>query len=67
MTTRTNYHYAYALVFVAAMAALLLVAGSLGAGNTPQRAMHDIRIDISAMMATSDSSTLPVTRIEDPI
>ena len=67
MTSRTRYHYAYAFVFVAAMTAVLLVGGLLGAGTTPQAAMHDIRIDIPAMMATSDLTTLPVLHIENPL
>ena len=46
MTSRTRYHYAYAFVLVAAMTAVLLVGGLLGAGTTPQAAMHDIRMDI---------------------
>ena len=29
--------------------------------------MQDVRIDIPAMMATSDSTTLPVLPIENPI
>ena len=67
MTSRTRYHYAYACVFVAAMMAVLLAGGLLGAGTTPQAAMHDIRIDVPAMTATTDSTTLPVVHIENPI
>ena len=67
MTSRTRYHYAYAFVLVAAMTAVLVVGGLLGAGTPPQAAMHDIRIDIPAMMATSDSSTLPALHIENPL
>ncbi len=67
MTSRTRYHYAYAFVLVAAMTAVLLVGGLLGAGTTPQAAMHDIRMDIPAMMATTDSTTLPALHIENPL
>jgi hypothetical protein len=65
MTSRTNYHYAFA--FAVAMMAMFLVGGFLGAGNTPQAAMHDVRIDMPAMMATTDMSTLPVLHIENPL
>ena len=67
MTSRTRYHYAYAFVLVAAMTAVLVVGGLLGAGTTPQAAMHDIRMDIPAMMATTNSTTLPAPHIENPL
>ena len=54
MTSRSRYHYAYAFVFVAATMAVLLAGGLLGAGTIPQAAMHDIRIDVPAIMATTD-------------
>ena len=65
MTSLTRYHYAF--VFLAAMMAVLLAGSLLGAGTTPQAAMHDIRIDVPAIMATTDSTTLPVVHIENPL
>ena len=66
MTSRSRYHYASAFVLAATMA-VLLAGGLLGAGTTPQAAMHDIRIDVPAIMATTDSTTLPVLHIENPL
>ena len=66
MTSQTNSRYA-AFTFVAAMTAMLLVVGSLSAGNTPQGAMHDARIVVSALMATANMSTLPILHIENPL
>ncbi len=64
MTRTTRYA---AFVFVTAMTGALLVAGSLRAGNAPQEATHDARIDIAAMMATTDMATLPLHHIENPL
>jgi hypothetical protein len=67
MTSRTRYHYVYAFMLIAAMTAAFLVGGLLGTRTTTQAAMHDVRIDIPAMMAATDSTMLPVLHIENPL
>jgi len=66
MMPRTHYHYAYAFVFVAVMTAMFLVGGLLSARTTTGPAMDHVRIDVPAMMSSTDSTQLPVHHIENP-
>jgi hypothetical protein len=60
MTSHMNSPYAYKFVFAIAVSAIIVVAGSVGAGNGERR------IDASTLLSSPEIANLPVLTVQDP-
>jgi hypothetical protein len=61
MTTQMNSPFASKFVFAIAVAGMIAVAGSVGAGNTEHH-----RIDPSTLLTSAQIADLPVLTVEQP-
>jgi hypothetical protein len=62
MTSQTNSPYAFKFVIAIALTGMIVVFGSVGAGNSQQRP----QIDPSALLTSAAIANLPVVYVAEP-
>ena len=66
MTSQLNSRYAFKVIFAIALIGMVSVAGLVGRGNSQTGITQAAGIDVSALHASADITTLPDLSVAEP-